>query len=381
LPDDERGFDAAEFQGRLARLRDAMGRAGVNAFLVDDLEILAWVTGYETSLSLYRACIVPLNAPPLMVLRKLDVAPFLENAWFADHRAFADWDDPFGAVAAGLRERGLGSARIGFDPASHALTVDGHRRLTATLPEASFVEMPGAPWELRLIKSPAEVARIARASAIADETMRDIASRARPGMTERDAAVIAARRYVELGGDPGHTGPITAGRGWDHLHGHLHDRPLDMGEILHLELVPRFGGYSARLMRCIAIGGSTPAQRAMADALIRLQDAQIAALRPGVEARDADAVLRDGILREGLRNTFDNITGYTLGYYSKQPVRSSDFTRILHPRVDWRFEAGMVLHIYASAQGQAISETVHVTPNGAERLTRLERRLFEGVAP
>ncbi len=159
MPDNERGFDPAEFQGRLARLREAMRRHDVNAFLVDDLEILAWVTGYETSLSFYRACIVPLDEPPLMVLRKLDAAPFLENAWFRDHQGFADWDDPFGAVAGGFRTRGLSSARIGFDPASHALTVDGFRKLTAALPDATFVEMPGVPWELRRWRGSLALAR------------------------------------------------------------------------------------------------------------------------------------------------------------------------------------------------------------------------------
>lgn len=373
---EHRGFPPSEFAARIARLREAMRAHGAAAMLIDENEILAYYTGYETSLSFYRACIIPLDGPPVMVLRRLDAAPFLERAWFTDHHGFADTDDAVGAVASMLRARGFAEAAIGLDHGSHAMSVDIFRRLKAALPGARFLDMTGVPWEQRLIKSPAEIDRIARAASIADRTLQDIVEMVRPGMSERDIAAFAARRYVELGAEPGHVGPITSGSGWDHLHGHLHDRPLQRGDILHMELVPRFDGYSARLMRCVAIGGTTPEQQSVSDRLVALQDAQIAAMRPGAVARDVDAILRQGVLQAGLRDAYENITGYTIGYYSKQPLRSSDFTRIFHPEAGWRLEAGMVFHMYASARGIAYSETVHVTPDGPERLTRTERRLF-----
>ena len=372
-------FDVVEFETRVARLREVMTANSLSAFLIDDSEILAWVSGYESPVSLYRACIVPLTGPPVMVLRAFDVRPFLENAWFKAHRNYSDWEDPFVTVSEVFRSLALASARIGLDSASHALTVDGFRRIKSSLPDATFVELPNIPWELRLLKSAAEVERLARACAIADEAMRDIVAHARPGMTDREATAIAAQRFFELGADPGHPGLMTLGRGWDFLHGNLQNRPLEPGDLLHVELMPRVGGYSGRLMRSIAIGGSTAGQRATAETLIRLQDEQLAAMLPGVEGREVDAVLRKGLLREGLRTDYTNITGYTTGFCSKQPIRASDFTRVLHPHAEWRLAPGMIFHMYASAQGQAISETVHVGPHGPERLTRLERRLFEGT--
>ena len=376
MPDESRGFEPEEYHARLARLREAMQQRGAAAMLVDDAEIMAYYTGYEASLSFYRACIVPLEGTPLMVLRRLDAAPFKERAWFTDHRTFADWEDPVQAVAEGIRWLGLADAAIGLDFGSHAMTLDTFRRLQAALPGASFVDMLGIPWDQRLIKSPAEIARSRRAAAIADETVRRIVTAARPGMTEREATTLAAASFLELGGEPGQPGPITSGKGWDFLHGHMHDTPLKPGAILHLELVPRFRGYSARLMRCVTIGPPSREQQDTADTLVRLQDAQIAAMRPGTMAWDVDAILRDGVLGEGLRDAYDNITGYTLGFYSRQPIRSSDFTRIFHPRAEWRLEAGMLFHMYASARGIAFSDTVHVTPAGPERLTRIERVLF-----
>ena len=117
---------------------------------------------------------------------------------------------------------------------------------------------------------------------------------------------------------------------------------------------------------------------AVAETLIALQDAQIAAMVPGAWARDVDAILREGAVAAGLRPDYVNNTGYTLGYYFDQAPRSSDFTRRFTADADWRLEAGMVFHMYTSATaGIAFSETVHVTPQGPELLTTTERRLFQ----
>ena len=99
-------------------------------------------------------------------------------------------------------------------------------------------------------------------------------------------------------------------------------------------------------------------------------------MKPGAIAGDVDAILRQGVIDSGLRTTFDNISGYTLGLYAQAGPRTSDFTRIFHPGATWRIEPDMVFHMYASAQGASFSETVLVTGRGPERLTSLPRTLI-----
>ena len=110
LDHESRGFAPSEFAARIARLRDVMRARGAAAMLIDENESLAYYTGYETSLSFWRAH-RPLDGPPAMVLRRLDAAPFLERAWFTDHHGFADTDDAVELVAAMLHARGLGRRR------------------------------------------------------------------------------------------------------------------------------------------------------------------------------------------------------------------------------------------------------------------------------
>jgi Xaa-Pro dipeptidase len=265
---------------------------------------------------------------------------------------------------------------IGFDSASHALTVSTWEALRAALPQARFVAAPGLPWELRLVKSPAEILRIRKAAAILDRVFGELVDSVAPGVTPRALTSRAAGRLIELGCDPAHIGYIAAAGGWDFLHLQPAERCLEDGDVLHMEIVARYAGYEARVMRCVALGEPPADRLRAAKTLVRLQDEQIAAMRPGARAGEVDAILRDGIVASRLRNRYDNITGYTLGYYSRQPLRSSDFTRCFLPDADWRLEAGMVFHMYTSAAGVSLSETVLVAEQGPERLTTLPRRLF-----
>ena len=373
---DSRAFPIDEFAERLARLRAAMRSSSADVMLIDDCEALAYFTGYETTLNRYRACIVPADGPPVMVLRLLDAEPFRAAAWFERCEGFADADDAVEKVAAVLRAEGFGSAVIGFDSRSHALSVEGYERLRRALPRARFVPMPGLPWELRLIKSQAEIACLRTAAQILDQTVADAIERVRPGIVPRDVLAFAASRLLELGAEPAHLGYVSAARDWSFLHMQPAQSPLAHGDVLHLELVARYRGYEARVMRCVALGAIAAEREEAAAKLIALQDRQIAAMTPGALAGEIDAILRDGVLAAGLRKDYPNVTGYTLGYYSRVPIRSSDFTRCFTPDAQWRLEPGMVFHMYTSARGISVSETVLVGAHGAQRLTQLDRRLF-----
>jgi len=275
-----------------------------------------------------------------------------------------------------LAQRGLAQARIGLDYNSYCMPVARFARIQAALPGAAFVDLGNLVWQLRLIKSPAEIDLLRRCARIADKALLRAADVCVAGASQRDAAREAVTAFVELGADPGPPGPITAGRGWDFLHGHLGDAPLELGDLVHIELTPRISGYSARTMRCVSVGQAEPQLVDAGKRLAAIQDRQIAAMRPGARARDIDAILRDGVLQSGLRGRYDNITGYTLGLYAYPGPHTSDFTRIFHPHADWLIEPNMVFHMYASAGGVSLSETVLVTETGPELLTGLAREVL-----
>ncbi len=78
---------------------------------------------------------------------------------------------------------------------------------------------------------------------------------------------------------------------------------------------------------------------------------------------------------QGLRPTYQNVTAYTLGLYTRTP-RTSDFSRVFLPTSNWLLREGMVFHLYATAQGLGFSETVAVGKDGGIRLTQSPRRIL-----
>lgn len=377
MDDDRLVFSRAEYAERLSRVRREMAARRIDVLLVDETEHLAYLAGWHASGSRYHGCLVPADGEPVMVFRSLDEGAFLERSWLSDHVCVPDTDDPAAAMARTIAGRGWSRARIGVETDSHYLTVQTYEALRRALPGATFVDFAGALRELRLVKSPREIEYLRRAAGIADQAIVEAAAAVREGVSEREAAIAASRAFLRLGADTGRTGPITAGRRSGMLHGLLGDHRLERGDVLHMELVPSIHGYSARIMRPTVIGPPTAEQAAAAARLIEIQDEQIAAMKPGAAARDVDRVCRAGVLAAGLRERYDNFTGYTLGYYgATHPPRTSDFTRAFVATADWSLEPGMVFHMYTGARGMAFSETVLVTDGGPERLTRLERRLF-----
>jgi Xaa-Pro aminopeptidase len=371
-------FAPDEFQTRIVRLRRKLRELDLAAGLFDEIEAMTWLSGYGNSENRWRCVVVPVEAEPFFLIRALDAGPCRSKSWITAVPSYRDWEDPFPLLADWFARSGLSEARVGLDFGSYCMPVGRFERLKSCLPKVKFIDLGPLISELRLIKSEAELAKLRQAAEIADRTMLQVAEICRPGKSQRDVALMVSQAAMELGADPARPGPISAGKGWDFLHAHLEDKPLTKGDIVHVELTPSVDGYSARLMRCVSVGPIDPALASTAERLAVLQDAQIAAMKPGVEARAIDRILRDGVLSTGLRDSFDNITGYTLGLYAPAGPRTSDFTRIFHPHAHWRLEADMVFHMYVSAGGVSFSETVLVSDDGPIYLTKLPRNLMQG---
>ena len=97
-------------------------------------------------------------------------------------------------------------------------------------------------------------------------------------------------------------------------------------------------------------------------------------MRPGALAAEVDAILRDGVLSAGLRDSYDNITGYTLGFYAAGRAAHER----LHPHLPPRRRLAAEARAWCSTctpppPGASFSETVLVTERGPERLTKLPR--------
>jgi Xaa-Pro aminopeptidase len=368
-------FSSGEFERRISNVRVKMVDTGVDVLLIDCVEHMAYLFGYVPPASIYQVILLPIDAPPLAVIRRLDAPTFAEQSWVDDYITFGDSDDPLRLISQACQDQGWGKAKIGVEFDSHFLPVKRFRALEQALPDVDFVDFSSIIWELRLIKSEEELYCLRRASNIADRAMKVAIDVAAAGVPERECAAMLYAEALRAGADNGRCALIASGKRSDSLHGRLGDHTLEDGDILHVESIPLFNGYGARLMRSSVIGKPDKELQESAAKIIEFQDRQFEAMHPGIAACEVDRILRDAVLGTNLRQEYGNFTGYTLGYIGLP--KTSDFTRAFLPDSQWHLQAGMVFHMYTYAKGLAFSDTIHVSDSGPVRLTVTPRTLFE----
>ncbi|QOZ66629.1 M24 family metallopeptidase [Bradyrhizobium arachidis] len=367
-------FPAAEFHSRLKALRTAMAARQVDLLIVNQFEHIGYFGGYWSTGSMYHAFLIPIDGEPVAILRALDAPIFRELSCFTEYVAFNDSANPLKTVAQTILAKGYGAAAIGLEYDSNFLTVNRARELESLLPNARMVDFSHIMWEMRQVKSPLELVYLEAAAEICDRAVKAAFDVAQPGINEREVFTAMTGEAWRSGADNGAVAVMTSGPRSSMLHASLGHRTLAEGDIVHVEPIPRFRGYSSRMQRPKSIGAPTDEQMRTAETMIRIQDEQYRAMKPGAEAKEVDRILREGILAAGLRDSYTGITGYTLGFVSAP--RLSDFTRVFLPDSAWQLKKNQVFHMYTSARGMSFSETIVVTPEGGERLTKMDRRLF-----
>jgi Xaa-Pro aminopeptidase len=162
--------------------------------------------------------------------------------------------------------------------------------------------------DLRLYKTPEEIAWMQRAIDIAGEAHRAAMREARPGMFEHEIEALV--EYVfRRSGAMGWAYPsiVAGGDNATVLHYTSNDCVLRDGELLLIDAGDEVGCYCADVTRTFPVGRDfTPVQRRVYDLVLESQLAAIARVRPGVTLEDVHAaaldVLVDGLLSLGLVN-------------------------------------------------------------------------------
>jgi Xaa-Pro dipeptidase len=367
-------FEIGEYRARLAHVQERLRARGADALLAMQPESVTWLTGFFTrGYSTFQFALIPAEGEPAVFCR--DVARYyLDRSFvFGDAGVWSDGEDRIAAGAAFLRARLPRGALLLTELDAWQMTAARHAALSAALPDVRMADAEGLVAKLRLVKSPAEIAYQREAARAAEAGMAAAAATARAGVSEREVAAEIVRAMILAGSDHPGPGPLSSGERAHHLHGGFTDRVLQPGDTLQCECTPAVKHHHARFMRTIKIGDATQAERAKMAAIIAVQDEALAAVRPGVAAQVPDAIYREGILSRGLRREYTNKTFYSIGLMF--PPTGGEALEAA-PGATWCFEAGMVFHTYVLADSFGFSETIAITADGHEKLTRFPRELI-----
>jgi Xaa-Pro dipeptidase len=311
-------FTADELSARRSAAIADMERQGLAALLMFRPESQYYLTGYDTFGYVYFQCLVLTAHGRLALLTR---APDRLQARFTsvveDIRVWVDGPDanPARELQALLAELGLAGRRVGVEWEAYGLTARNGQRLAAALD--GFCELEDASelvTRLRLVKSPAELAYVRRAAALADDALAAARDKAQPGAFEGDILADMHGAVFRGGGDdPANEFIIGSGPGALMCRYYTGRRHLDLQDRLTLEFAGTYRHYHACLMRTFEIGRADPRLAGLHAACVDSLHAAEAALRPGRpvgETFDAHAAVLD---LAGWREARLNACGYSLG--------------------------------------------------------------------
>jgi Xaa-Pro dipeptidase len=266
---------------------------------------------------------------------------------------------------------------VGIEVPGYYLHPHHYVRLRDMLGAALVAEPTNLIHDLKLVKSPAELAYIRKAAAIADIAMDAFARELRAGRSELS---IAGRIYAELlaAGSGISASPINlvSGERSGFSHGAPTERVLKNGDFGSVEYGAAYRRYTATIGRQFAIGAPTSRMVELYDVVRRACDACIAEIRDGVPATVPHEAARKVIADAGLERGRVHTSGYGLA-----PGFPPTWGEPLHmlDKSDYVLKAGMVVTVEPPVflgderLGARIIDNVLVTKTGAELLSGFSR--------
>ena len=181
------------------------------------------------------------------------------------------------------------------------------RSRAGLIPPDTIVDPGTVLHEMRLRKTPEELAALKKAVELTANGHAAAMRAARPGLREFQIQAILEERY-RTGGAVygwGYYPIVASGPNATILHYHENDAELRDGDLLLIDSGAEFDFYTADVTRTFPVNGRfTPAQRELYDLVLRSADAGIAMTRPGatIDAiHDAcTRILIEGMIASGL---------------------------------------------------------------------------------
>jgi len=285
----------------------------------------------------------------------------------------ADRDSPDPVVKQVLK--GAGTVGLNYRELTHAWFL----RLEKILPGTRWVDASEAIRRARLIKEPGEIERLRRAADIGSHVAREIPSILKTGLTELELAAEMEHR-MNLHGASGRSFATIVAFG---PHGaEPHYEPAETRLRPGQSIVCDFGAlhrrYISDITRSFRFGPRDDEMKAVHEKVQEAQSAALAAIRPGVPARDVhlaaasviDASPWKGRLTHGVGHSIGLAVHDGWGYGAK----AED---LLEEGMAFTVEPGIYL---PGKGGVRIEDDVVVTKNGFEFLTTAPREYIE-VAP
>ena len=373
-----RGFEQAEFQARTQKAQALMAQQGLEGLLLMTEPDVRYFSGFHTlfwqSPTRPWFLFIPASGKPVAVIPEIGAA-LMRQTWIEDIRSWsapAPQDDGISLLHELLAPLARRGARLGIlkgHETSLRMPLGDWERLVRALPGLQLTDATGLIQGLRMVKSAAEIEKLAHICTIGSATFDQVPKQISQGMPLEEVFRAFRREALAQGADdtPYLVGGAGPG-GYADVISPPSRRPLQAGDILMLDTGATWDGYFCDFDRNFAIETADDAARRAYDVLWRATEAGLAAAQPGNSCQDLFQAMQ-GVIAE-LDDQSGDIgrLGHGLGMQLTEQPSHADFDCT-------RLQEGMVLTLepslgYGDGLIMVHEENIVIRADGAELLTR-----------
>ncbi|MGB3148967.1 MAG: Xaa-Pro peptidase family protein [Paracoccaceae bacterium] len=373
----ERGFPEAEFAARTAKAQSRMAKEGLAGLLLMTEPDVRYFSGFQTlfwqSPTRPWFLFVPASGKPVAVIPEIG-GVLMRRSWLDDVRTWSapqPEDDGISVLTDLLAPLAKAGETIGVmkgHETSLRMPLGDWERLMANLPGLNVADATRLVQGLRMVKSPAEIEKLAHICGIGSATFARVPEIIAEGMPLEEVFRTFRREALAQGADdaPYVVGAAEPG-GYADVISPPSRRPLQAGDVLMLDTGCTWDGYFCDFDRNWAIGQADDAARRAYDVLWRATEAGIAAARPGNSCRDLFMAMSAVIAELDKSGGDIGRLGHGLGMQlTEQPSHAAFDRTVLQENMVLTLEPSLS---YGKGLMMVHEENIIVTPEGGKLIT------------
>jgi len=288
-------FSKEEYELRFEKARSLMNGYGFDGILVGDEKNYRYFTGDRPpTKNRPTFVLLPLKGDPIVIASDFGARTAKFITYVSDIRGYP-MPFTYRMVADAIRSIGVKRVGVEYDDrifgAFHSPMQWGEfDRMKSDLSGVEFSDASKLLWELRLIKTEAEIECLKMAADITSEAFRRTFAEAKEGMEEKEVAALFLSHIALLGADipfrgkPGPSSLVILDA--NHSPGEPPiptGNPLEKGDILHIDGGAIYRGYCSDFTRLGVVGEPTERQIREWERARGLVDENIRRLKPGIQ--------------------------------------------------------------------------------------------------
>jgi Xaa-Pro aminopeptidase len=382
---------------RVARAREEMDRAGVDALLCWKDENVRYLTSLRAQIiagksAVLNGCLLVRGRAPILLCsggeaqRARNVMPWIEELRIVpimEARGLVRGAVEH-SIAPLLREHGI--EKLGIDELAFCQL----EALQELAPGTRLVDGDAVMQAARLIKFPEEIALMEEACAIAEAVQYAAEEAIKPGARETDVVAEAMRELYRLGGELSHvTTPFVASG--EHMappNRIPSDKIIREGDVVFVDIGAQWSGYFGDLGRTVICGKPSRRQQEVYTAVYEGIAAATKAMKAGNTNDDAAAAVRECAAARGFGDNFISLfIGHGVGIGANEPPYIGEDlpgaeTVVLEEGMTFAVEPLIWVPGVRGGAGVRLEDTILVTADGGRALSRArfdERLLLDDV--